>query len=307
MSYSGVEKSSTARTSLGAALEALQADTNIPGDVMEVASNIAGAVGALFEAEHASSEVDGKSCVKRAIAILSQTLALLQDVRAENQGIELATKTIAEAMSTLYPLSTAQTRFPPAHDAQPDAEKFAYAKTQFQTASQMPKPVANTPSIQPDKAASVPPVSHAPQSPSHTPHPASASPSAQPAVSGAPATENRAVSVPISAERQELEANIGANTETNLFVGFSGEISEGGVFVATYNVLAKGTPVHLLLTLPGGFEMNLFGVVRFVRDPMDFSSDSEPGIGGAFESLSQEHRQLLLRFIQKRPPIFYDE
>jgi len=41
-----------------------------------------------------------------------------------------------------------------------------------------------------------------------------------------------------------------------------------------------------------------------VRDPMDM--DSEPGIGVGFESLSNEHRELILRFVRKRPPIFFD-
>ena len=64
-------------------LEALQQDPNIPSDVMAVAQNIAQVVGALFEAERASSEPDGKSCVKNALGTLSQTLALLQDVRRQ--------------------------------------------------------------------------------------------------------------------------------------------------------------------------------------------------------------------------------
>ena len=42
-----------------------------------------------------------------------------------------------------------------------------------------------------------------------------------------------------------------------------------------------------------------------MRDPMDM--DSEPGIGVRFESLSQDHRELILRFVRKRPPLFYDE
>ena len=110
-----------------------------------------------------------------------------------------------------------------------------------------------------------------------------------------------------SRNRVEIEANIGASTETNFFVGFSGEIVEGGVFIATYTMLERSTPVNVLLTLPGGFEMRLAGVVKFIRDPMDFSSSSEPGIGVRFENVTDEQRQLMLRFIAKRAPIFYDE
>ena len=56
MSYSGANQAREAREALGKALEALQQDPNIPDDVMAVAQNIAQSVGALFEAEKASSE-----------------------------------------------------------------------------------------------------------------------------------------------------------------------------------------------------------------------------------------------------------
>ena len=78
MTYSGATQARTAREALGKALEALQQDPNIPNDVLAVAQNIALAVGALFEAERASSEPDGKASVKSALGSLSQTLALLQ-------------------------------------------------------------------------------------------------------------------------------------------------------------------------------------------------------------------------------------
>lgn len=62
----------------------------------------------------------------------------------------------------------------------------------------------------------------------------------------------------------------------------------------------------MLVTLPGGYEFQCDGYVRFVRDPMDFTSESEPGMGIQFEGLSDEGRALVLRFVRQRPPIFYD-
>src|SRR5690606_19655049 len=153
-----------AREALGKALAALQEDPNIPQDVMAVAQNIAQAVGALFEAEHASSEPDGKSCVKNALGSLSQTLALLQDVRASHHGIQTATETIARAMSLLFPLTTVPSRHP----------------------SVMPS------------APTLPGVPQAAPVPSEA---------------GAP---YRAQVV-----REHIEANLGATTESNFYVGFS--------------------------------------------------------------------------------------
>jgi hypothetical protein len=77
------------------------------------------------------------------------------------------------------------------------------------------------------------------------------------------------------------------------------------VFVATYASLPLAAKVSVLVTLPGGYESSIPGTVRFVRDPMDM--DSEPGIGVKFDRLGGEARELILRFIRKRPPLFYDE
>jgi hypothetical protein len=35
--------------------------------------------------------------------------------------------------------------------------------------------------------------------------------------------------------------------------------------------------------------------------------DSEPGIGVGFDRLDKEARELILRFIRKRPPLFFDD
>jgi len=272
MGYSGATTARTARENLGRALGSLQADANIPPDVMAVAQNIAQAVGALFEAERASSEPDGKASVKIALGVISQTLALLQEVRAQHPGVQLATEAIAQTLSLLFPLSNQPSRMPPPGMAPP---------------------------------VHVPPAASLPGGPTLRDQ---APAFAQPAAPQAPRT-----SVPARPpgtahqRREELEVNLGATTESNFYVGFSGEIGDGGVFAATYNIMPKGTPVLVTLTLPGGFDRKVHGWVRFVRDPMDMASESEPGMGIQFEQLDHDARELILRFIKKRPPIFFDE
>jgi uncharacterized protein (TIGR02266 family) len=263
MSYSGAGTASGARQSLGQALAVLQSDANIPPDVLSVAQNMAQAVGALFNAEQAPDESAGKAAVRAALGSLSQTLALLQDVRSAHPGIAAATESIAKVMSALFPLTAVPSKAPPAGGG--------YADVQIPRAAPVPGAFAAQGQQQ--------------QRPSHAP-----------------------MAARTDLPRAALEANIGATTESNFFVGFSAEISEGGVFIATYTSLERGQAVTVTVTLPGGFETKVNGVVRFVRDPLDFAADSEPGIGVQFEpGLPQDTRELIMRFIRKRPPMFYDE
>jgi uncharacterized protein (TIGR02266 family) len=333
MGYSSAGEAREAREALGKALEALQQDADIPKEVLGIAQNIARSVGALFEAEYASTEVDGKTCIKNALGTLSQTLALLQDVKSEHTGVESATEAIADVISILFPLTNkpsvrpespsstapqstppsskppssapAPRSSPPARAAPPSVPPVSPALSSRPPANSPPSstpPVAKAPSIRPtsSRPPSIRPPSAAPSNRRISSAPASGAPAAIP-------TSMLPPPAPIpTGERHRIEANLGAVTQSNFYVGFSGEIAHGGVFLATYETLPKDTSVTMLVTLPGGLEFEVDGYVRFVRDPLDFASESEPGIGIQFEGLSDEARDLVLRFIRKRPPIFYD-
>jgi len=330
MGYSSAGEARQAREALGKALEALQQDEDVPEEVLGIIQNVAKSVGALFEAEYASTEPDGKTCVKNALGTLSQTLALLQDVKSEHSGVQTATESIADVISILFPLTNKPSVRPGSASQHPESQRPASQHP----ASQRPasqRPVSQRPASQ--RPASQRPASQRPasQRPASQRSSASAPPANRPLssrppserplspsnrqlsgrpVSGAPApipTSMLPPPAPIpTGERRPVEANLGATTQSNFYVGFSGEIAHGGVFLATYEALPKDTSVSMLVTLPGGFEFECDGYVRFVRDPMDFMSESEPGMGIQFEGLSDEARDLVLRFIRKRPPIFYD-
>ncbi|MFO0682403.1 MAG: PilZ domain-containing protein [Sandaracinus sp.] len=373
MSYSGAQTAKTSRENLGKALAALQEDPNIPPDVLAIVQNMAQAMAALFEAEKAPGETEGKTAVKKGLGVIGQTLALLQDVRGQHRGIQLATESIAQCMSALYPLTTAASIRPPA-PAQPLAPGMGGAPMMgLPSPGYAPAPVITqqgapqyAPGVQPASAFGA---TH-PQQPSPAPHPpaqpaqpsfgqpaqpsfgqpsfgqpaqpsfgqpapaAYTPPPAQPAQpfgapiapaaaafpgTAPPATQAPAYQPPAAQPQQQgayrqnnkdrvaVEVNIGATTDSNFYVGFSGEISEGGVFCATYNIQPRGTPMRVHVTLPGNFAKDVNGFVRFVRDPMDLTAESEPGMGIQFEGLDPEARELILRFIRKRPPMFYDE
>jgi uncharacterized protein (TIGR02266 family) len=68
------------------------------------------------------------------------------------------------------------------------------------------------------------------------------------------------------------------------------EISEGGLFLATENPLAPGTPLHLDLEgLDEGSPLEVEGVVIWVRD--QGGDDSPAGMGIRFTNLDEVQRQ----------------
>ncbi len=315
MGYSSAGEARQAREALGKALEALQQDEDVPEEVLGIIQNVAKSVGALFEAEYASTEPDGKTCVKNALGTLSQTLALLQDVKSEHSGVQTATESIADVISILFPLTNKPSVRPGSASQHPDSQRPESQRSESQRSPAIAPPAQRPASHRPVSQrppASAPPANRPLSSrpPSERPFSRSNRPLSSRPVSGAPApipTSMLPPPAPIpTGERRPVEANLGATTQSNFYVGFSGEIAHGGVFLATYEALPKDTSVSMLVTLPGGFEFECDGYVRFVRDPMDFMSESEPGMGIQFEGLSDEARDLVLRFIRKRPPIFYD-
>jgi uncharacterized protein (TIGR02266 family) len=320
MGYSSAGEARQAREALGKALEALQQDEDVPEEVLGIIQNVAKSVGALFEAEYASTEPDGKTCVKNALGTLSQTLALLQDVKSEHSGVQTATESIADVISILFPLTNKPSVRPGSASQHPDSQRPESQRSESQRSESQRSPASAPPAQRPAShrpvsqrpPASAPPANRPLSSrpPSERPFSRSNRPLSSRPVSGAPApipTSMLPPPAPIpTGERRPVEANLGATTQSNFYVGFSGEIAHGGVFLATYEALPKDTSVSMLVTLPGGFEFECDGYVRFVRDPMDFMSESEPGMGIQFEGLSDEARDLVLRFIRKRPPIFYD-
>ncbi|RZV49581.1 MAG: hypothetical protein EX268_18830, partial [Deltaproteobacteria bacterium] len=112
MGYSSASEARQARESLGKALETLQQDTDVPEEVLRLTQHVAKSIGALFEAEYASTEPDGKTCVKNALGTLSQTLALLQDVKSDHAAVQSTTQSLADVISVLFPLTTKPTLRP---------------------------------------------------------------------------------------------------------------------------------------------------------------------------------------------------
>jgi hypothetical protein len=103
-----------------------------------------------------------------------------------------------------------------------------------------------------------------------------------------------------------VDAALGAHSNSNFYKGLSGNdvIEHGGIFVATYRVPSVGTHVALRIALPGGYEFDAVGVVRWTREPTD---GEEPGFGAQLLQLTPEARQLVYRYVRNREPLFHDD
>ena len=103
--------------------------------------------------------------------------------------------------------------------------------------------------------------------------------------------------------RALLEVDIGLLSQSHFYTGLSLDVSRGGVFVATYQPLERGTLVTLYFVLPSGVAVEAPGVVRWTRDA---TKSAPPGMGVAFEKLSDEAQSAIARYCVQRAPLYHD-
>lgn len=164
-----------------------------------------------------------------------------------------------------------------------------------------------TPAAQPmpltqPAAHAVPLVQHAPAKPAGRREPRAREPTVFP---------ETAAKVPIGPQGlPRIEAELEAFSETNFYTNFVGDIHDhGGIFVATYAVLAVNTPCQVALKFPGDYLAEFNGVVKWRREATresNVDSGSQPGMGIEITDASPEVWALINRFIQKREPIIQD-
>jgi uncharacterized protein (TIGR02266 family) len=110
-------------------------------------------------------------------------------------------------------------------------------------------------------------------------------------------TERRA------SQRVPLQVEVGLHTESTFFSGYSEDLSDGGLFVATYRHIPVGTEVTVSVELPEGEPLTAHGRVVWVRQAQEHMA---PGVGVAFDGLEPRQKKTILRFVRVRPALFYD-
>ncbi len=109
-----------------------------------------------------------------------------------------------------------------------------------------------------------------------------------------------------SSERKKVRVAVTMSSDSNLYVGFADNMSEGGLFVATHELLPVGTTVDLQIRLPDDDEpLDITGKVRWQRPVASATDTALPGFGVEFQDLTDEEQEHLEEFLEDREPIFH--
>lgn len=107
--------------------------------------------------------------------------------------------------------------------------------------------------------------------------------------------------------RLSAELEVSLFSDSNFYVGFTENLSEGGLFVATYLMRPLGSKVEMSVRLPGRAEpLILRGEVRWVREYSP-TSDGCPGMGIQFDGVSESDHSDIAAFLATREPLFFTD
>ncbi|HWZ91185.1 MAG TPA: PilZ domain-containing protein [Polyangiaceae bacterium] len=317
-----VSAARAARENLSRGLSALQSP-GVPPQLMSVAEPVAHAMSALHRIE-ASNGGAVAEAGPAALNAARQALATLQVSAGQHPAVDQALEAIAGSLSLIHQLAQAPAVSPyagtmvaqnPAQAYPPQAQS-PYGSgpptqpSQAQGFQQRPEPAPQVAYAAPAapqmwQPQPGPPAYQQPAAPVYQ------QPAAAPAYAQAPAQPAAARPAAPAAPPGSLrvEAELGAHSGTNFYKGLSGNdvIDSGGIFVATYQIPEIGRTLSLRVSMPGGYEFEALGIVRWTREAPNSGSDSSPGFGAQFTQITPEGRQLVYRYVRNREPLFHDD
>jgi uncharacterized protein (TIGR02266 family) len=163
---------------------------------------------------------------------------------------------------------------------------------------------------------------HPPQEPltaKHNPTPIPISTGEDQSTNSAQFTESiQSNSAPISSRKRmprfnfqtqaQFEVKVDGQSTHNFYTGFTQNISEGGLFIATGEIINVGTEIDLNLNLPTFSSPALLkGVVRWVRHDSQFEGELTNGVGVQFINISPTIQEQINQFLEHRDSMFYDD
>jgi uncharacterized protein (TIGR02266 family) len=105
-------------------------------------------------------------------------------------------------------------------------------------------------------------------------------------------------------DRTPFLADLEFGEDAQFFTGLSLDISEGGLFVATYTEIPLGTRLVLCFDLPDGTAVEARGEVKWRRSAV--VDGERPGIGIAFTELPDEARRRIAELCERHSPLYFD-
>ncbi|HVW24777.1 MAG TPA: PilZ domain-containing protein [Polyangiaceae bacterium] len=315
-----VNMARTARERLSQALAALQ-QPGVPTQLIGVAEPVAQAMTALHQIESTGGSARAQAA-PRALDGVRRALMALQGDASGHPAVISATEAVASSLSLVHGLTASGTA--PAVQA-PQAARPAPQQglggTMPAQAPPMPAQAQRgAPARAPAAAPAMPARGAAPSPPSArgaTPAPGYPAAAQQP-VAAAPQAARAAPgpvpgpASPVGAGTLRVNAELGVHSATNFYKGLSGNdlFDSGGIFIATYQIPSIGKELIIHVSMPGGYEFDAKGVVRWTREaPLSGPAglESPPGFGAQFTDISPEGRQLIQRYVRNREPLFHDD
>src|SRR5258708_7100642 len=99
-----------------------------------------------------------------------------------------------------------------------------------------------------------------------------------------------------SSDRQRIERDVevGFEGDSNFFIGFYDVLSDGGLFIATYQPLPVGTEFALSFDLPYHRGIQCRAIVVWLRALREETAYAKPGMGVHLEALAPADQFALL-------------
>lgn len=105
--------------------------------------------------------------------------------------------------------------------------------------------------------------------------------------------------------RWAMRATLAADSPDGVYADLSYDLSRGGIFVATYDTPVVGARIDLTLTFADGRELEVIGLVRWIRDA-DLESEGLPaGCGIECKGLPLAAQRALEAFAATRTPLLW--
>lgn len=107
--------------------------------------------------------------------------------------------------------------------------------------------------------------------------------------------------------RYSVDLDVSLGSDHNFYAGFTENLSEGGVFVATHLIKPVGERLELTIHLPDSDAViRGLGEVRWLRTYSE-QSNVPPGMGVRFVELEPGSLEAIERFLERREPLFFDD